>query len=321
MGNRRALIFGVAGQDGTYLANLLLQRGYEVHGTSRDHEQSSFSNHRTLGIRDKLVYHSTDLSEFRSILRVVDRVEPHEIYNLAGQTSVGLSFEQPVEAFESIAVAVINILEVLRTIRHKTRFFLAGSSECFGNLDTAASELTPFRPRSPYALAKSAAFWSVANYREAYGLFACTGLLFNHESPLRPARFVTRKIVSSAVRISRGSKERLSLGNIEIMRDWGWAPEYVDAMYRMIQLDVPQDFVIATGEVHSLRDFVTSVFTALDLDWQSHVDIEQALFRPTDIERSVGDPKSAESVLGWRATVRFTDIVRRLVDAELDRVG
>lgn len=318
MATHRALIFGVGGQDGTYLSQLLLQRGYEVHGTSRDHEQASFSNHHRLGIFGRLTYHSTDLADFRSILRVISEVQPSEIYNFAGQTSVGLSFEQPVEAFESIAVATINILEVLRTIKKDIRFFNAGSSECFGNVGAPANESTPFQPRSPYALAKAASHWAVANYREAYRLFACTGILFNHESPARPVRFVTRKIVSTAVRIARGATDRLRLGNIEIERDWGWAPEYVEAMHRMMQLDEPQDLVIATGEVHSLSDFVASAFAAAGLDWRAHVDIDPVLFRPTDLKYSVGNPSRAEHALRWQASVRFDKLVENLVRAEFD---
>lgn len=289
-----------------------------MHGTSRDHEQASFSNHHRLGIFGRITYHSTDLAEFRSILRVISDVQPSEIYNLSGQTSVGLSFEQPVEAFESIAVATINILEVLRTIKKDIRFFSAGSSESFGNVIAPANELTPFQPRSPYALAKAASYWAVVNYREAYKLFACTGIMFNHESPVRPTRFVTRKIVSTAVRIARGAPDRLRLGNIEIKRDWGWAPEYVGAMHRMMQLDAPQDLVIATGEVHSLSDFVVSVFEAAGLDWRAHVDIDPTLFRPTDIKYSVGDPSRAERALGWHASVLFDKLIENLVRAEFD---
>ena len=231
---KKALICGVSGQDGAYLAQLLLNEGYEVWGTSRDAQISSFRNLDVLGIKEQVKLVSMSLTDFRSVLQVLTRSQPDEVYNLAGQTSVGLSFEQPVETLESIATGTLNLLEAIRleAIRFlgaSIRFYNASSSECFGDTGgQAADENTPFRPRSPYAVAKAAAFWEVANYREAYGLFACSGILFNHESPLRPERFVTQKIVASACRIAKGSNEILSLGNIEIRRDWGWgwAPEY-----------------------------------------------------------------------------------------------
>lgn len=319
MSQRVALILGVGGQDGSYLSRLLLEKGYAVHGSSRDHESSSFQTLRALGIKDRVTLHSVAINDFRSVLRTIKAIAPDEIYNLAGQTSVGLSFDQPVEAFESIAVGTLNIVETMRLLDSPIRLFCAGSSECFGNTSSPANETTPFQPRSPYAMAKAAAFWSVANYREAYRLHACTGILFNHESPLRPSRFVTRKIVSTAVRISRGSGERLKLGNIDIARDWGWAPEYVEAMWRMLQADQPDDFVIATGASHSLRMFVSTVFAQLGLNWQEHVDVDPSLFRPTDLQESVGDPRKAMARLGWRAGVQFDDLIRALVTAETER--
>ena len=221
---KKALIIGVSGQDGAYLAKLLLEKGYEVYGTSRDHEVSSFANLVTLGIRDRVKTMSMVTSDFRSVLTALQRAEADEVYNLAGQTSVGMSFEYPVETFDSILIGTMNLLECLRLFRHPSRFYNAGSSEVFGNTKKPATETTPFPPRSPYAAAKAAAQYAVTNYREAYGLFACTGILFNHESPLRPARFVTQKIVSTAVRIANGSKEKLTLGRLDIRRDWGWAP-------------------------------------------------------------------------------------------------
>ncbi|TAN57360.1 MAG: GDP-mannose 4,6-dehydratase, partial [Rhodospirillales bacterium] len=231
----KALIFGVGGQDGAYLSKLLLDKGYDVHGTSRDAELSAFSGLVRLGVRERVRTHSAVLTDFRSVFQVINKVAPDEIYNLAGQSSVALSFEQPAETLESISAGTLNILEALRLTGRHVRFYNAGSSECFGNTgEIPADENTPFRPRSPYAVAKAAAYWQVANYREAYGLFACSGLLFNHESPLRPSRFVTRKIALAALRIADGSKEVLELGNLDIKRDWGWAPEYVDAMWRML---------------------------------------------------------------------------------------
>ena len=244
----KALICGISGQDGAYLAQFLLERGYSVSGTSRDHQMSRFPSLERIGILDQVQLTSMAINDFRSVLQAIARFEPDEIYNLAGQSSVGLSFEQPVETLESISVGTLNILEGIRFLNPRIRLYNAASGESFG--DTAgqpANEATPFRPRSPYAVAKAAAFWQVANYREAYGLFACSGILFNHESPLRPERFVTQKIVGAAVRIALGSRERLRLGNLEVQRDWGWAPEYVDAMWRMMRSSEPGDFVIATG--------------------------------------------------------------------------
>lgn len=314
-----ALILGVSGQDGAYLAKLLLDKGYVVHGTSRDHEASPLRTLAALGIRDRVILHTMSLSDFRSVLTVLQSVHPDELYNLAGQTSVGLSFNLPVETFESISVGTLNILECLRVLKLPVRFYNAASSECFGNTPTPADETTPFHPRSPYAMAKAAAFWAVANYREAYGLHACSGILFNHESPLRPARFVTRKIVAAAVRIAAGGTEKLTLGNIDIRRDWGWAPEYVDAMWRMLQRPNPEDFVIATGAAHSLADFAAAVFKAVGLDWRAHTEIDTRLFRPSEIDLSVGCAEKAERLLGWKAKMDLPAIIAELVAAERAR--
>jgi len=316
---KKALIFGVSGQDGAYLAKLLLEKGYEVHGTSRDHEIASFSNLEALGIRGDVHLRSMMSSEFRSVLTTLQGVDADEIYNLSGQTSVALSFAYPVETFESISVGTINILECLRLLKHPARFYSAGSSEVLGNTDEPATETSPFHPRSPYATAKAAAHYSVVNYREAYGLYACNGILFNHESPLRPARFVTRKIVAAAVRIANGSKERLKLGNLTVRRDWGWAPEYVDAMWRMMQQPEAADFVVATGETHSLRDFVAAVFARLGLDWQDYVDEDASLLRPSDIKISAANPTRSAEVLGWMAEKKMKEVVDALVEAEGQR--
>lgn len=313
----RALVIGISGQDGAYLAKFLLDKGYEVHGSSRDHETASLKNLVHVGVRDAVKMHSVSLADFRSVLATLQQVQPDEIYNLAGQTSVGLSFTYPVETFESISVGTINLLECLRLLKSRAKLYNAGSSECFGNTGDPATEETCFRPRSPYATAKAAAHHSVANYREGYGLFACTGILFNHESPLRPARFVTQKIVAAACRIAAGSAEQLQLGNLSVARDWGWAPDYVDAMWRMLQQPAPQDFVIATGEAHSLSDFVSEAFAAVDLDWREHVVSDPTLFRPTDIDVSVGDPSLAAARLNWVANTRFQGIVQKLIRAAM----
>jgi len=310
---KKALIIGVSGQDGAYLARFLLEKGYEVHGTSRDHEVSSFRNLGKLGIKDQVNLASMVTSDFRSVLTALQKAEADEIYNLAGQTSVGMSFAYPVETFDSILIGTMNLLECIRLLKHPVKFYNAGSSEVFGNTLQPADEKTPYHPRSPYATAKAAAHYAVTNYREAYGLFACTGILFNHESPLRPERFVTSKIVSAAVRIGNGSKEKLTLGKMDVFRDWGWAPDYVDAMWRMLQQPEPDDYVIATGEERSLQDFVGETFRQVGLDWQKHVRTDSSLFRPSDIERSRGNAAKAREKLGWTAHHGFSDVVRLLV--------
>jgi GDPmannose 4,6-dehydratase len=314
----RALICGISGQDGTYLAELLLRKGYTVIGTSRDAQTSSFSSLTRKGIADQILLESMATHDFRSVLHLLRKAEPDEIYNLSGQSSVGLSFGQPVETLDSIITGTLNILESIRFLGKPTRFYNAGSGECYGDTNpSGAAEDDPFRPRSPYAVAKSTAFWLVANYREAYGLHASTGILFNHESPIRPLRFVTRKIVATACRISQGSDEKLSLGNLGIRRDWGWAPEYVEAMWKMLQCEVPEDFVIATGVSHSLEDFVKQAFAELDLDWRDHTVVSNALFRPTDISDGKGNASKAERLLGWKAQAHMKEVISMMVQAEL----
>lgn len=314
---KKALICGISGQDGTYLAQLLLNKGYEVWGSSRDAQLSSFANLRMFGIHAQVHLVSMSLNDFRSTLQVLKQVQPDEIYNLAGQSSVGLSFEQPVETLESISVGALNLLEAIRFLDLPVRLYNAGSGECFGNTNgEAADENTPFRPRSPYAVAKAAAFWEVASYREAYGLYACSGILFNHESPLRPERFVTRKIIAAACRIASGSGETLTLGNMEVERDWGYAPEYVDAMWRMLQQDQPDDFVIATGETHSLKEFVAAAFEVVGLVAKDHVVSDQTLFRPADIMTIKANPGKAKAVLGWQAQKKMQDVVQEMFEAQ-----
>ena len=315
---KTALICGISGQDGAYLAQLLLSKGYLVWGTSRDAQMSSFRNLQILGIKDQLKLTSMALTDFRSVLQVIAKVNPDEIYNLAGQSSVGLSFEQPVETLESITIGNLNLLEAVRFLNQPIKIYSAGSSECFGDTgDNPADENTPFRPRSPYAVAKSAAFWQVANYREAYGLFACSGILFNHESPLRPERFVTQKIISTACRIVQGSQEKLYLGNTKIYRDWGWAEEYVEAMHLMLQQKTPDDYIIATGKSCSLEDFVYYTFEYLNLDWEKNVITDQSLFRPTDLTFGKGNPAKAKKQLGWEAKYKIQDIISMMVEARL----
>jgi GDPmannose 4,6-dehydratase len=317
MGLKTALVTGVSGQDGAYLAKLLLEKGYKVYGTSRDAQVASFKNLQRLDIRDDLRLESVALNDFRSVIQVLFKAQPDEIYNLAGQSSVGLSFEQPVETQDSIYLGTLNLLEAIRFMGKSIRLYNACSSECFGDLgDQAATEETPFRPRSPYAVAKAAAFWQVSNYREAYKIFACSGILFNHESPLRPERFVTKKIVTAARRIAKGELRELRLGNIEIQRDWGWAPEYVEAMYLMLQQEKADDYVIATGETRPLRDFVELAFNHVGLDWREHTVIDQSFFRPTELLVGRANPAKAAAQLGWSARFHMDDVARLMVQAE-----
>lgn len=315
---RKALICGVSGQDGAYLASLLLDKGYQVWGTSRDAQVANFSNLGTLGIRDRVNVLSMAQNDFRSVLSTLSRAEPDEVYFLSGQSSVGLSFDQPAESMESITLGTLNLLEAMRFLGKPMRVYHASSSESFGDVasDALANELTPFRPRSPYGVAKASAHWLVTNYREAYGLYCCNGILFNHESPLRPARFVTRKIVMAACRIAGGSKERLSLGRLDIARDWGWAPDFVYAMWRMLQQEQPDDYVIATGQSHTLEAFVAMVFEQLGLNWRDHVDTDPSLFRPSEILHSVGDPAKAARVLGWTPSRSFPQMIESLIASQ-----
>lgn len=318
MNKKKALISGISGQDGAYLAKLLLDKGYQVFGTARDAQMASFRNLEALGIRQQVTLLSMALNDFRSVLQTLSKTEPDEVYNLAGQSSVGLSFEQPVETLESISIGTLNLLEVIRFLQKPIRLYSAGSSECFGDTGgVPADETTPFHPRSPYAVAKATAHWEVANYREAYNLYACTGILFNHESPQRPERFVTRKIIAAACRIANGSDEKLHLGTIAIARDWGWAPEYVDAMWRMLQQENADDYVIATGETHTLETFVAESFNCVGLDWHDHVISDPSLLRPSEIMVSRANPSKALKILGWQAANRMPDVVRMIVTAEM----
>lgn len=332
-----ALIIGISGQDGAYLAKLLVEKGYSVIGTSRDHEVSRFHGLDVLGVRNQVRLTSMAPNDFRSVYRVLRETSPDEIYNLAGQSSVGLSFEQPVEAHESISISVLSILECLRLMGGHTRFYNAGSSECFGQTSGPASEETPFRPRSPYATAKAAAFWTVKNYRDAYAMSVCTGILFNHESPLRPARFVTRKITRAVANIQEGVQHTLHIGNLDARRDWGHARDYVEGMWRILQQPHPDDYVLATGETHSVREFVELAFaevgrqiiwTGAGVDEQGLdgatgavlVSIDPRYFRPTEVDSLVGDPTKARVELGWSHRTPFHALVREMVLADLTAV-
>lgn len=311
---RTALIAGITGQDGAYLAHHLLGLGYRVVGSSRDAQMADTSRLERLGVKGDVELLSLAPNDFRSVLKVVSGVQPDEIYNLAGQTSVGLSFEQPVECLESISTATLNLLEVIRFMGGGIRFFSAGSSECFGDTGQApATENTPMQPRSPYAVAKASAYWQVATYREAYGMFACTGILANHESSLRPKRFVTQKIIDGVRAIKEGRQTTIQLGNLDIWRDWGWAPDYVQAMRLMLQAKQPSDFLIASGKTTSLRQFVREAFEASQLDIAEHLESIEALKRPADLNFSAMDPTRIQVELGWSSKRPIREIVEKML--------
>lgn len=314
---KTALIFGITGQDGYYLAKHLLARGYQVCGTSRDTGGRAMDYLQSDPELRVVRTFAVCTNDFYSVFRVINDVNPDEIYNLSGQSSVGRSFEQPLETHHSIVSATINILEVARLTSRPMRLYFAGSSEAFGETPPGgATESTTFEPKSPYGVAKAAATWQVRTYRESYGLHASTGILFNHESRRRPSHFVTRKIVDAAKRIAAGSNEKLVLGDISIARDWGYAPEYVDAMWRILQCAQARDWVIATGDHHTLQDFVRLTFERLDLDWRASVTSDPGLRRPNEIQTTCGNPQQAYTELGWRATVRLPELIQRLLADE-----
>jgi len=316
---KTALICGISGQDGAYLSQLLLQKGYNVIGTSRDSQISHFTKIQKLGLINDIEFVAMAINDFRSVLHIIKKTRPDEIYNLAGQSSVGLSFEQPVETLESINIATLNLLEAIRFLDLDTKIYNAGSSECFGesSFDQAANENSCFRPRSPYAVAKASAHWLISNYREAYQLYACTGHLFNHESPFRGERFVTKKIITSVVNIAHNKQQQLQLGNLDIIRDWGWAPEYVDAMWKMLQQENAEDYVIATGQSVSLKHFVLSAFNYFNLDVEKHLALNKVLLRPTELRCSYANPEKAQQQLGWKAKYNVDDVVRMMIEEEL----
>jgi GDPmannose 4,6-dehydratase len=317
MTSKTALIAGISGQDAAYLARHLLMLGYRVVGTSRDSQLCNTSSLERLGISRDVELVSLAPNDFRSVLRALTLAGPDEIYNLAGQTSVGLSFEQPVECMDSIAGGTLNFLEALRYLGAGSRLFSAGSSECFGDTGSLpANEDSAFKPRSPYGVAKCTSFWQVSSYRSAYNLYCCTGILANHESPLRPKRFVTQKIISAARAISAGHDMRLQLGNLDIWRDWGWAPEYVEAMHLMLQQESPRDYIIATGLTNSLRDFVDLAFSSVGLSANDYLESDQNLMRPSDLRYSAVDPSRIRSDLGWKAVLGLPEIVSRMLASE-----
>lgn len=317
---KRAIIIGITGQDGAYLAKHLLTRDYCIWGTSRNAQTAALGNLQALGVAGKVELLSLMPSDTSGATTVIDTVEPNEIYFLSGQSSVARSFDLPAETIESTTIGILNLLEAVRYCGKPVKIFHSSSSESFGNIGALrANETTPFKPLSPYGVAKASAHWLVDNYRLAYGLFCCDGILFNHESPLRPEWSVTKKIVATACRIKRGEPERLKLGHLDISRDWGWTPDYVDAMWRILQAPKPANYVVATGQSHTLQEFVAAVFDKLDLNWRDHVDVDTQLFRPLEIDHNAGDPTKAMVELGWRSGTDFGQLIAKLVSAELSR--
>lgn len=314
----RALITGITGQDGSYLAELLLKKGYEVHGLIR--RTSSFSTSRIDHIFNRVKLHYGDLTDGGSLMRVVDAVQPDEIYNLGCMSHVRVSFDTPVYCHETIIIGTMNLLEAIRQCLDitKVKFYQASSSEIFGSEPPPQNELTRFSPRSPYACSKLCAYYQVINYREAYGLFACNGILFNHEAARRGETFVTRKITRAATRIKLGLQDELVLGNLDAKRDWGYSPDYVNCMYMMLQHSEPGDYVVATDEMHSVREFVEAAFDVLGLDWKKYVKFSEAYLRPTEVDALCGDSSKARSVLGWEPTVDFEELVEIMVRSDLE---
>ena len=319
---KKALITGITGQDGSYLAELLLSKGYFVHGMVR--RSSSFNTERIEHLyRDphdpntRLFLHYGDLVDGTGIRELLTRVQPDEVYNLGAQSHVRVSFDQPVYTVQTDALGTMNLLEAIRDTGRPVRFYQASSSEMYGKvMETPQTETTPFYPRSPYACAKLYSFWQTVNYRESYNIYGCNGILFNHESPRRGETFVTRKITRAATRIREGLQDKLFLGNLEAKRDWGFAGDYVDAMWRMLQQDEPDDYVVATGQTHSVAEFLDEVFGILQLDWKKHVEIDPRYFRPAEVDLLLGDAGKAQRVLGWTPKVTFKDLAKMMTESD-----
>jgi GDPmannose 4,6-dehydratase len=328
---KRALITGITGQDGSYLSELLLEQGYEVHGIIR--RTSTFNTDRIDHMYEdphkaetRLFLHYGDLTDGTTLRRILEEVQPIEIYNLGAQSHVRVSFDSPEYTVDSVGMGTLRLLEAIRDYQQRTgiqvRFYQAGSSEMFGLVqEVPQRESTPFYPRSPYACAKVYAHWQTVNYRESYGLFACNGILFNHESPRRGETFVTRKITRAIARIVAGQQQKLYMGNLDAKRDWGYAKDYVKAMWLMLQQDSPDDYVIATGETHSVREFLELAFRHVNLNWQDYVDFDQRYLRPAEVELLIGDATQARQKLGWEPSVTFEQLVTLMVDADLKALG
>ena len=316
---RKALITGVTGQDGSYLAEFLLQKGYEVHGMVRRASTENFE--RIDRLHDRIQLHQGDLLDQLSIVTIIQEIRPHEVYNFAAQSFVPTSWSQPLLTAEFTALGVTRVLEAVRLVDPSIRFYQASSSEMFGNVrEEPQTEQTPFWPRSPYGVAKVYGHWITVNYRESYGIFACSGILFNHESPLRGREFVSRKVTNAVARIKFGLQEKLIMGNLDAMRDWGFASDYIQAAWRMLQQDKPDDYVVATGVKHSVRELVELAFSHAGLDWQKHVVTDPTLFRPAEVNTLRGDASKARRVLGWAPKVSFAELIRMMVNADLERV-
>jgi GDPmannose 4,6-dehydratase len=324
---KKALVTGITGQDGSYLAELLLDKGYEVHGIIR--RASTFNTSRIDHLyKDphinavRLFLHYGDIADSTNLIKLLYGIQPDEVYHLAAQSHVRVSFDIPEYTGDVTGLSTIRILEAIRETGIRAKFYQASSSEMFGKVhEVPQTETTPFHPRSPYGAAKVYAFWATVNYRESYGLFACNGILFNHESPRRGETFVTRKITRAVARIKAGQQDKLYLGNLDAKRDWGYAKEYVEAMWLMLQQDQPDDYVIATGETHSVEEFLTMAFSQVNLDWHDYVELDPKYLRPAEVDLLIGDASKAKRVLGWEPKVSFKDLVRLMVDADLALVG
>lgn len=329
--SKRALITGITGQDGSYLSELLLAKGYEVHGIIR--RSSTINTDRIDHMyqdphlpETKLFLHYGDLTDGTTLGRILEAVQPHEVYNLGAQSHVRVSFDSPEYTVDAVGMGTLRLLEALRDYQQRNareiRFYQAGSSEMYGLVQAVPqSETTPFYPRSPYACAKVYAHWQTINYRESYGLFACNGILFNHESPRRGETFVTRKITRAIARIVAGQQKKLYLGNLDSKRDWGYAKDYVEAMWLMLQQETPDDYVVSTGETHSVREFLEESFAYVNLKWEDYVEIDPRYFRPAEVDLLLGDSTKAKQKLGWEPKVTFKDLVELMVDADLEALG
>ena len=319
--SKKALVTGITGQDGAYLAELLLQKGYRVVGAER---RASSRNHQRLdelGIAQEIEFVDFDLADQGNMIRVLQKFEPAEVYNLAAQSFVALSFEQPLMTGDITGLGVSRLLEAIRLVNPEIKFYQASTSEMFGKVQAVPqSETTPFYPRSPYGVAKLYAHWMTVNYRESYNIFGCSGILFNHESPLRGVEFVTRKISVAVAQIKHGLQKELRLGNLDAKRDWGYAKEYVEGMYLMLQQSQPDDYVLATGETHTVEEFVEAAFSTVGLTWQDHVEIDPAFVRPAEVDLLLGDASKAKQLLGWQPRIKFPDLVALMVEADMERV-
>jgi GDPmannose 4,6-dehydratase len=317
---KKALITGITGQDGSYLAESLLAKGYEVHGLVR--RSSSFNTWRIDHVRDRLVLHYGDLVDQNSLARALEALQPDEVYNLAAQSHVKVSFDMPEYTTDVTAIGVLRVLDAVRDLGLHTRVYQAGSSEMFGLVqETPQTEKTPFYPRSPYAVSKLYGHWMAVNYRESYGMHVSNGILFNHESPRRGENFVTRKITMGVAAIKQGREKDLRLGNLDAKRDWGYAKDYVDAMWRMLQQEKPGDYVIATGETHSVREFCEEAFGCVGLDWKDFVKVDPKYFRPAEVDLLLGDSSKAQRELGWKPGVTFKQLAKLMVEADLESAG